>query len=645
MPIEPGFVDAPSLDGLGWSIPQPIVPGFVDGAVTPPGPLVVRSGAAVGTFTPRVTVSIFGPAGINKLADIENAEAIRWQDELNGVGIGEFDLAFDDADAAQCIASRMVRIYLDQVPIFTFQIEGRPRLFQIQEGEESAYRLRVSGRGWASIMDDAITFPSRDLLTSTPDLDDPFKQERRFFNFASIDFPNGQDWPLSIRQYEYPDLQGFRFSRIETSPGTWENLPAPVGFPFPNSEIYTGLATIDEKCWWITPPIASTAPGWFFFAGIFINPAFQPVTFAMTGDSLFTFWINGVPVLGERDDHFMWQGWKEATIPLEAGWYRLCCAIENVPGSVGVGESNHGGWLMGSFVRGSDGNPKSGAITTNGLWKSYYSPEIWPGWTPGQILIQLIVEAQARGAVLSGALNFDFAHFADSNGNAWQALQGDAITSYIPHFSVRIGSTLVEALDELHKAGWIDWYMTGGGSILRAWSAETGGVTTGATFTEGTNIATLEREASAPFANFLLVSWEDGYVEVFDAASVAADGKHEDVYDSGATSEEEATRRGNVELQHRLAGAGNESIVMGIENLTDATTPYIGCSINDFDTAPDADGATQSCGAVAVAGAADDMGDPTFILTLGRPVPVLERQEVKLLRSIGGKTLDTSGAI
>lgn len=640
--IAPKFVSTPSQAGLGPRLADIVItPAFFDGASSN-SPLAVLVGQP-GPFEPRVTVSIFGPAGINKLADIENAKGMTWLDELNGPGFGSFQLALDDADVADCIAGRMVRFYLDMVPVFTFQIEGRPRMIQVDPGEESEYRIEVSGRGWASIVDDAITFPSRDLLTNEPDLDDPFKQEWRSFNFASIDYPNGQNWPLSIRQYEYSQLQTYRFQRVETSDGVWENLPAPVGFPFPNSEIYSALATIDEKSHWITPPVASNAPGWFFFAGIYEHPSDEPVTFAMTADNLFTFWINGVPVLGETDDHFMWQGWKEVTIPLPADSYRLCCAVQNVPGTVGAGETNHGGWLMGSFIRGSDGNPKAGAITTNGLWKSEYSAEVWPGWTPGQIMIQLITEAQARGAVLSGALNFDFSHFADSNGNPWQALQGGIISSYIPNFSVKVGSTMLDALGQLVEEGWVDWYMTGGGSILKMWSAEVGGVNSGVVFSEGVNITSLERETAKPFANFLLVSWERGYVEVFDAADIATNGKHEDILDSGATSEEEATRIGEVDLAQRLVAASNEAVMLGIEAIDGPSTPYFGYSINDFVTAPDASGAGVLQRVLSISGTVDDMGDPEFTLELNRRWPVRERQQADLLRSIGGKTLGAVG--
>ena len=638
--IKPKFVDRPSQSGLGMVITTSdlvISPAFYDGASSN-SPLGVILGLT--PDEPVLEVQIYGPAGINQLAVVENAYEVEWVDELNGAGWGSFLLQIDDSDAAQCVEGRMVRFYINDVPVFTYQIEGRPRLVQVDSEEEVNHFLEVRGRGWASTLDSAATHPSYDLLASAPDLDDPFKQEWRSFNFASIDFPNGQAWPNAVERYEYGELQSYRFERVETSEDTYENVPAPDGFPFPNSEIYSALATDDEKCHWITPPVDPSSPGFFFFAGILVwEPAVaEPVTFATTADNLFTLFINGVPVLDEQDDHFMWKGWKEVTVPLEAGWYRIACVVENVPNTVAVGETNHGGWLMGSFVRGADGNPKSGAITTNGNYKSLYSAEIWPGWTPGQIVERLIIEATGRGALLSGAIGYNFTATADSAGDPWEALQGGGvITSYIPNFSIRVGSTLLEALDQLVEEGWVNWNMPGGGTTLNMWSAGTAQASPKATFTIGSNIRSLERAPSEPHANSLLVAWEKGYVKVEDASDIATNGRYELLWDSKATSATEATRMGEVELERRIAGSDTESVVMAIESTALTDLPYWAFGVGDVITIPDADNVgTTNMKVMSISCQLDDEGNPLFTLELNRRWPNEDRQAARLDRKAGG---------
>ena len=640
--IEPGFTDAPSLDGLGYADPtgQEFTPAFVDGA-TSNSPLAILLGLA--PDQPTVTVHIYGPAGINELNQVENATNISWRDELNGPGFGSFEIALDDPDVADCISGRMVRLEIDGVPAFTFRIEGRPQMIQVDEGEESSYRVIVQGRGWAAILDDATVYPSRDVEGETPDLEDPFKQRDRVFSFASVDFPNGTLWPQALEVYEYSQLQAYRFQRVEVSEGSFENRPSPVDMPFPNSEVYEAL-TGSELAYWIVPPVASSSIGFFFYAGILTWTTEEPITFSMTADNLFRFYINGVQILDEESDVFMWEGWKEVTYPMRPGQYRLACVVENIEGASAVGETDYGGWLMGSYVRGADGNPKAGAITTNALYRALYSPDIWPGWTPGQIVERLIVEATGRGSLLNGSIGYNFSAASDSSGNPWTALHGGLVTSYIPEFLVPVGSTMLSALDQLVEEGWVDWNMLPGGATLQMWSAEAGAGTSAAAFTIGTNIVLLDRQTSRPVINSLLVSWQGGYVVVEDAADVAINGRLEDVYETNATSAEEASRRGEVELGRRTAASASESVRVVIEPTSTGELPYFGFFVNDFITVPDEDGNPTQLRVIAISCTVDDDG-PVFTLELNSQWPIQEREQVTLLRSIGGKSRRSTGVV
>jgi hypothetical protein len=147
-------------------------------------------------------------------------------------------------------------------------------------------------------------------------------------------------------------------------------------------------------------------------------------------------------------------------------------------------------------------------------------------------------------------------------------------SEFVPTFAVRVGSSVLEALAQLHDEGWINFHMRPGTTMLDMWSYDTPPQNSGITLEVSTdtflgNLMDVERQPDAQLANALLVAYDDGastkYVRCSDAGSIALYGKHEEVWDSGGTSPDEATRAGNVELRKRAVNEEGGAIVAVIE--------------------------------------------------------------------------------
>jgi hypothetical protein len=348
-------------------------------------------------------------------------------------------------------------------------------------------------------------------------------------------------------------------------------------------------------------------PGYYFFRGEFtLTGDITPVQITVTGDNFFTFFLEGVPILGEeinKGDHFMWQGWKEHKIFLPAGTYTVAAAVYNIswtdlgaPGPISLypcaaegndpptpSDGNPGGLLCAIFVPGDHVTAPVYVYTSDDSWMSWYDPTTWPGWTPGQIIQQLIDEADARGAISI----YDSSTFTapnDSDSLAWRPIMTDVDRPDIPTFSVEVGSTILTALGQLH---------------------------------------------------------DSGYIIVDDAAAIAAYGTRvEDVYSSDAPSEQEAELQGINELLRRAQGS-YPALVAAVEPTSTADCPYEAFEVGDYVTVPGG----SVVRVLSINCTQDQEGWATWTLELNERLDVPERRTNKLLQQLGGRNQVIRGRV
>lgn len=602
------------------------------------------------TYPRTVTARLLDTDGSTVVSGtpLANAFNITFKDELNGPGVGALALSISEAGAAQLTPGRFVDILIEGTSRFTFEIEGDPEYSIHGEGEEYDAIVQVQGRGWACHLDKAIIEPEVALDLK---LDAPW----RVFSFASPSFPNGGAWGAADELYEYQDALTAlhsggqpvnRFQRVitPTSDGVY---PSPISFPVPTSPNFydpdspPGASYV--PVYWIAVTGQDLAIGYSFFRKSFTITTPDIYVLAVTADNYFTLFLEGVPVLGEQTDHFIWQGWKEETVFLPAGTYQLGAVVENV--DTGLVYNPTGFIMTVHRVDSASQLPNAVSVVTDNTWTAFHVADdgYWPGWTPGQIVEKILTEALARTGGL-GAFNSDsFTAFTHTGGGAWSDSQ--AASQYVPAFSVEVGSTIMAALTKLHEQGQVDWHMRPGTMILDMWAWGALGTTPGVSLVAGTNLATYQRGATSVYANALLVQWEGGYVRVEDTAAITALGQRiEDLYSSEANSADEATRQGLVELEQR-ARDGWPAILVTVEPVSTADCPYEGFTLGDTVTIPALGGGTENIRVLSISCEQDELGYAIWRLELNQRWRSLVRESNDLLREIGGRSGYSDGRV
>lgn len=602
---------------------------------------------------------------------LEKAFGIMFYDEWDGPGYGQMSLSLSEAGALELVPGRYVNCMVEDAggtprARFTFLIEGNPQFSQIMRGEEHDQIVSVRGRGWTAIFDQAITFPEFDLRFS-------IETTWRLFSFASALFPNAGAWLPAVEQHEY--LEGVTTANCY---GHWQQAPdgnaypAPIGWPWGTnpSNLVDGIPTANyvPQYWLRTADQPSyVSAGYYFFRREFTLAEFSPVTFDVTADNFFLFFVEGVPVLGEnpaKADHWMWQGWKGKQLWLPAGTYTLAAAVYNIKFSqMGGGpkeqppcpeegydgsarDENPGGLLGAVYIAGDPVTAPTAILFTDSNWDSHYEEEYWPGWTPDQIIGQLITEGIANDAlqVYNGRTS---SAFADTLGEEWRP----QVTGYdrpdIPTFATEVGTSLLHALQQMREIGWIHWHGQPGTFLLDLYRGRNPTPASARTLTagEGGNLTGLERAATAPYANALLVQWEGGYVTVRDEPAITAmETAIWAMYSSDAGSEDEAILQGENELL-RMAQEQFPAVVATVEPRVALDVPYEGYGLGSYLTTPAVGGGTELIRCLSIRCQQDPLGYAEWKMELNAKIDVPERRTTQLLQQIGGRNQVIRGAV
>lgn len=618
----------------------------------------------------RVSARLLDKAGAVIGGDpLATAFDVQWYDEWNGPGHGQVSMPLSEAGALQLIPGRYVDCLVEDAagvpqPRFTFKIEGNPSYRQIQRGEEFQQVVTVQGRGWTCIYDEAVTFPEFNLNFT---LDTTW----RLFSFASALFPNAGGWLPAVEQAEYLDgvAEWDCYQHAQTAPDGLV-YPAPIGWPWGTNphNLVDGVPTANyrNQYWIVTADQPNyVSAGYYFFRLEVTIGGSGFVTFDVTGDNYFTFFLEGVPILGEqinKADHGMWAGWKTKTLFLPAGTYTFAGVVYNIAfsdlggGPVvqapcpahgfagGARDENPGGMLFASYTPGDIFTAPTAIAMSDNSWDSHYEEEFWPGWYPSQIIDQLISEAITNGAIAvhNGVTYTDL---NDSNGMQWRPADADYDRPDIPTFAVEVGTTLMAALQQMHEIGWINWHGQPGTFLLDVFRGRLPTPASSGSLEYGVNIATLERNATTPYANALLVQWAGGYVAVTDPAAIASFGTAVwDVFSTDAATIEDATILGQNQLAIR-AQDGFPSVVVTVEPQTTLDVPYEGYEHGSYLSVPDTSGGTELLRVLSIACQQDELGYAEWTLEMNAKLDVPERRVAQLLQQIGGRNMVVRGRV
>lgn len=209
-----------------------------------------------------------------------------------------------------------------------------------------------------------------------------------------------------------------------------ETRPNEVGYTAPAGFVYFRRQFFIEEPFFITPPLVY-APG-----ELPTPSAVKATVFATAQDSLKVYMDGQLlfesSTIGSQNQTF------KADVVLEPGYHTLAIRAQSAyPGPAGV--------LCAMIGYGSPSAPATQTVelwSGDGQWVCQGYPVQPPGWTTGEILIQLVVEAAIRGVNSMQNLYFGFTFDSDSSGNPW------------PHFidySFNIGSDLFDVIAKLEE--------------------------------------------------------------------------------------------------------------------------------------------------------------------------------------------------
>jgi hypothetical protein len=632
MPIGPSFVGEPE--------PTTIEVGTIDGSVSVAGPRSVRTDTfAIPEDAPLTYAHLYDTDGTTLVSELPEQFNCTWQDVDSEPGAGRLsvpmvgwnDLTGEayETDWAELTPGRILRCYLYGEEAFSWQIERPPISTPIDEDEEQGMVVTASGRGWTAVdLDLAVIDPPWTDAAGNP-LNNPLNPSQRAYTFASDDFPRYDAWPAvqSVIPYTYVNPQRYQYVEVvtivEDGDDTIEfaNAPAPLGFPVTTAS-------------WIWPTADTTIIGKAYLRKMFyVGPTPRQVTIAATGDNFYTLYLNGTAIFGEIEDSGCWREFKPLTIVLPAGFHTLAASVENIAWDAGP---NPAGFLAAVYESDADGNPTTVWCQTDETWTGVGYPAETPGFTPAEIIFNMVFSAQVRGQLTD--FSFDFTAGVDSAGNPWP---------YIPGISFNVGDHILDALNELHRQHWCDWRFKPGSRTLQMFNPDAGRNASGAVFTNGVDIRSLNLEEAEAPCNRILVKWTRGYKRVDDVASQTLFGKiFEETLVVDTDDESEATRRAEAEFTARADP--RPAAILDIEPMVVADRPYTAFGVRDTVVSPYIGLTPTTLPVVSISVFHDDEGNPNISLELERRVRIVEREELQLLRQLGSGvrgTLETSDSL
>lgn len=470
-------------------------------------------------------------------------------EEFDKVGVGKVTLPESARNSAATEYRNYIKVLVDGVTRAGFVVQEKNDTI-ISKSEYSGKASVVTGEGPMTWFNDARVLPEKGLISGSFD--------NRSFNFATARGPwyQASDWatPYNIRRQD------------DQSSHSWKNLP-------PEWPDGAGGAY-----WmWSVAPVVVPGPhtsgnhprGVNYFRREFTTTAPGKYKIFLTADDKFEAYVDGqkIAVGGPHSQTFTIE------IELEAGTHVFGAKVTNV-GFLGAAQAGPAGLLMAMYTYSeTEPNNASQIVFASGgpNWQSATYGKT-PGWTAGDVLIQLLTEAYNRNVKFAGWLNRNFTGTTDSNGVAWKReLSWD--------FKVGTDSymTVIEKLQESGVSVWID------PDTLQLNAVQTRGIDKSqgdntVVLYEGNTLTKATVENRADIKNRLLVRNNEGWNVQVDTASVSKYGVIEDKMEFDL-SNVESTKYSNEFL--RLRATPEESAEYELIAKPGAT-PWVDFKVGDW---------------------------------------------------------------
>lgn len=498
-------------------------------------------------------------------------------DEMKDNGGGSFEILKSDpkvrAQPALLDYRNIVKFRLNDKIIGGFIIQNKDTVY-VDEKEKLGERYKVSGEGLKCWFEDADVYPYNGLK--------PLSASDRNFSFASErgSWYKASDWVTPYRVV----------AQANTSVNPWKYAPA----HWPD---------VPTAYWiWDRESRGNTPVGDVYFRYEFTTTSTAEYSVFAAGDDAYEIFVDA-QLVSTTQGGSAYSEVNRVDFSLDAGDHILAFRVRNYGGAAG---------LLAALFKVGDAatNTPATLLTYTGHpsdsgWKVNGYPTQAPGWTPGEIIIKLLNEAQARGVLFPNNLTLTFSATQDSAGQSW----GEVFP-----WSFTVGSslaTVVARLEEMACDVWIDpnTYQL---YVWKSRGTTRNNANTPVQLMIGRNLVSAEEKGQADIKNFLLVETEDGWITATDSATNSASkyGRIEGSLSTNAAPDISRTLAKEVFKQKALPETAATFEIVPIDD----AMPFVHFFVGDWVYAVGATGDKELRRIMSLSVTEDKAGNPVYAL-------------------------------
>lgn len=342
--------------------------------------------------------------------------------EMKAVGGGSFAISRSDPkvlkDPLLLKGRNLCKVVLDGTAVGAFLIGDKESII-VGEGERSEIAWKLAGPGLKQLFDDARVEPFGGIKQTS--------SATRYFNFASEvgSWYNASNW---------------------VAPTVFSTIASQTHYPFPDK---WPEAARDAQWIWGSPFTVPMPYGDVYFRYTITLASAGRYAIYTAVDDVFELYVDGEQIAKSSEKSTSWHQASRVEIDLTEGSHVIAYRAHNLdaPGYNGPAALA----MAISRITGTDTEAFVGKSQSTG-WKVLAYPTSPPGWSPGEVLGDLMAEAIARGVQSLGYFTKTFTDTTDSNGVPWPA-------SIYGEWSFAVGESLLSVVSKLEEAAvdiWID---------------------------------------------------------------------------------------------------------------------------------------------------------------------------------------------
>lgn len=548
----------------------------------------------------------------NKIGVLQNATSVQGLQEITGNGAGQLTIAKNDPallDTPAILDTRNIfKLSCGNDVRSAFVLINRDET-QIDTGEESSEAVNISGDGPKMLLGDIQVYPANGKII-------PTSPEDRVFSWAS---PRGIWYDAS--QWVVP-TEVEKYGMLRTSPNRyWKYQPA----EWPDA----------PNAYWVwseLPQNGLTRAGDVFLRTEFDVTEENAGSYSLfiAGDNQYQAFIDASVAVEATGTGNYFAKVERYDFDLEAGTHVLAIrGRQNArKGKIGAGPA---GIIAVLFKAGdADAGTKAEIIrqTGGGNWRIMGYPAEEPGWSVGEILLQLLKEGRDRGIRSASWFTPTFTEIVDSNGVAW--------ANHFP-YSFNVGDSLIDVLEqmeELEVETWID-PDTFEFNVTQKRGKDLSLGAAPVTLQEGWNLTKAGTTGEADITNKMLMKTDDGWIVVQDNVSVEKYGPIEGQLTTTANSSQSKKLAQKIFSIHANTEEGSTYELIPREG----AEPFKDFSLGDWVLAPNKDGVLGRRRVMSIAIQTDAAGNPLYAVEFDTILQTKQKQYDRMAALASGSGL------